>query len=146
MNSDNPNLIRAALDSGILLLDTAHGYMGGRNEEVTGSVIKGRPRDSFLISSKVSAGRDRRTGVSTQAVTTEEFLQKLDISLKRLGLDYVDILCHHGVSRRESAQNEPVLKALEMAKRTERFDLPGSPPMRMNRRLFVRRPTRRSTM
>jgi hypothetical protein len=31
MNSDNPNLIRAALDAGIPLLDTAHGYMGGRN-------------------------------------------------------------------------------------------------------------------
>ncbi len=44
MNSDNPNLIRAALDSGILLLDTAHAYMQGRNEEVIGSVIKGRPR------------------------------------------------------------------------------------------------------
>ncbi len=28
MNSDNPNLVRAALDAGILLLDTAHGYMG----------------------------------------------------------------------------------------------------------------------
>jgi hypothetical protein len=43
MNSDNPNLIRAALDSGLVLLDTAHGYMGGRNEETIGSVIKGRP-------------------------------------------------------------------------------------------------------
>ena len=110
MNSDNPNLIRAALDSGILLLDTAHGYMGGRNEEVIGSVIKGRPRDSFFISSKVSPAQDRRTGVYNEGATTEEFLKKLDLSLKRLGLDYVDILCHHGVSRRESAQFEPVLQ------------------------------------
>ena len=121
MNSDNPNLIRAALDSGILLLDT----MGGRNEEVIGSVIKGRPRDSFLISSKVSPAQDRRTGVYSQAATTEEFLKKLDLSLKGLGLDYVDILSHHGVSRRESAQYEPVLKALEMAKRDGKIRFAG---------------------
>ena len=47
MLTDNPNIIRAALDSGVLLLDTAHGYMGGRNEETIGEVIKGRPRDSY---------------------------------------------------------------------------------------------------
>ncbi|MEK7828001.1 MAG: aldo/keto reductase [Thermodesulfobacteriota bacterium] len=58
MNSDNPNLIRTALDSCIRLLDTAHAYMQGRNEEVIGSVIKGRPRDSYYISSKVSLPQD----------------------------------------------------------------------------------------
>ena len=62
MLTDNPNLIRAALDSGILLLDTAHGYMQGRNEETIGGVIKGRPRDSFFIASKVSLPQDRTTG------------------------------------------------------------------------------------
>ena len=36
MNSDNENLIRAALDGGILHLDAAHGYMRGRNEETIG--------------------------------------------------------------------------------------------------------------
>ena len=46
MLTDNPNIIRTALDSGILLLDTAHGYMQGRNEQTIGEVIKGRPRDS----------------------------------------------------------------------------------------------------
>jgi len=34
MNADNPNLVRAALDGGIFLLDTAHGYQDGRNEEM----------------------------------------------------------------------------------------------------------------
>ena len=116
MNSDNPNLIRAALDSGIIFLDTAHGYMRGRNEEVIGTVIKGRPRDSFVIASKVVPPQNRATGIYTEEATTEDFLKKLDISLKRLGLDYVDILHHHGVSRRESALFEPVLKALEKAK------------------------------
>ncbi|MDI7261070.1 MAG: aldo/keto reductase [Thermodesulfobacteriota bacterium] len=116
MNSDNPNLIRAALDSGMVLLDTAHGYMGGRNEETIGGVIKGRPRDSFMIGSKVGLPQDRTTGLYNEGATTREFLRKLDISLKRLGLDYVEILYHHGVSWRESVVHEPTLKALVKAK------------------------------
>jgi predicted aldo/keto reductase-like oxidoreductase len=117
MNSDNPNLIRAALDSGLVLLDTAHGYMQGRNEETIGGVIKGRPRDSFFISSKVNLPSDRTTGLYVEGATSEEFLKKLDLSLKRLGLDYVDILHHHGVSRKESVTFEPVLEAMERARK-----------------------------
>ncbi len=90
-----------------------------------GSVIKGRPRDSFFISSKVSLPQDRSTGTYNEGATTEEFLRKLDLSLKRLGLDYVDILCHHGVSRKESAQFEPALKALEKAKKDGKIHFAG---------------------
>jgi predicted aldo/keto reductase-like oxidoreductase len=125
MNSDNPNLIRAALDSGMVLLDTAHGYMGGRNEETIGGVIKGRSRDSFMIGSKVSLPQDRTTGLYTEGATTQEFLRKLDISLKRLGLEYVEILYHHGVSRKESVVHEPVLIALEKAKKEGKIRFSG---------------------
>jgi predicted aldo/keto reductase-like oxidoreductase len=125
MNSDNPNLIRAALDSGIVLLDTAHAYMGGRNEETIGSVIKGRPRDSFMIGSKISLPQDRSTGLYLESATTEEFFRKLDISLKRLGLDYVEILYHHGVSHKDSVVYEPVLKAMEKAKKEGKIRFAG---------------------
>jgi len=125
MNSDNPNLIRAALDSGMTLLDTAHGYMGGRNEETIGGVIKGRPRGSFFIASKVSLPQDRTRGLYMEGATSEEFLRKLDLSLKRLGLEYVDILYHHGVSRKESVIFEPVLKAMEQAKKEGKIRFKG---------------------
>jgi hypothetical protein len=125
MNSDNPNLIRAALDSGLVLLDTAHGYMGGRNEETIGTVIKGRPRDSFMIGSKVSLPKDRSTGLYLEGATTDEFLKKLDISLKRLGVDYVEILYHHGVSNKESVVYEPVLKAMERARKEGKIRFAG---------------------
>jgi predicted aldo/keto reductase-like oxidoreductase len=117
MNSDNPNLIRAALDAGMVHLDTAHGYMRGKNEEVIGGVIKGRPRDSFVLATKVSLPRDESTGLYKEAATQEFLLSRLDTSLKRLGLDYVDILYHHNVWKKESALYEPVLKAMEKAKR-----------------------------
>ena len=125
MLTDNPNLIRTALDSGILLLDTGHGYMGGRNEEVVGSVIKGRPRDSYTIATKVSLPQDRTKGLYTAGATTEEFLRKLDLSLKRLGIDYVDILHQHGVSRKESVVYEPVLNAFEKARKDDKIRFVG---------------------
>ena len=125
MLTDNPNLIRTALDSGVLLLDTAHAYMGGRNEEVIGEVIKGRPRDSYFISSKVNLPLDRTTGLYTEGATTEEFVKKLDLSLKRLGVDYVDILYLHGVSNKESVVFEPALKAFDKAKKDGKIRFAG---------------------
>jgi len=117
MNSDNPNLIRAALDAGMVHLDTAHGYMRGKNEEVIGGVIKGRPRDSFVLATKIYLPRDESTGLHKETATEQFFLSRLDTSLKRLSLDYVDILYHHNVWKRESALYEPALKALEKAKK-----------------------------
>ncbi len=117
MNSDNPNLIRAALDAGMVHLDTAHGYMRGKNEEVIGGVLKGRPRDSYVLATKVYLPRNEKTGLYKDTATQEAFSSRLDISLKRLGLDYVDILYHHNVWKRESALYEPILKAMEKAKK-----------------------------
>jgi uncharacterized protein len=125
MNSDNPNLIRAALDSGMVHLDTAHGYMRGKNEEVIGGVIKGRLRDSFVIGTKIYLPRDESTGLSKETATERFFLSRLDTSLKRLGLDYVDILYHHNVWKREFALYEPVLKAVEKAKKDGKVRFAG---------------------
>jgi predicted aldo/keto reductase-like oxidoreductase len=125
MNSDNPNLIRAALDAGMVHLDTAHGYMRGKNEEVIGGVIKGRPRDSFIIGTKIYLPRDESTGLHKETATERFFLSRLDTSLKRLGLDYVDILYHHNVWKREFALYEPALKALEKAKKDGKVRFAG---------------------
>ena len=125
MNSDNPNLIRAALDYGMVHLDTAHGYMRGKNEEVIGGVIKGRPRDSFVIGTKIYLPRDESTGLPKETATEQFFLSRLDTSLKRLGLDYVDILYHHNVWKREFALYEPALKAMEKAKKDGKVRFAG---------------------
>jgi aconitase B len=99
--------------------------MQGRNEETIGGVIKGRPRDSFFIASKVSLPQDRTKGLYTEGATTEEFLRRLDTSLKRLGLEYVDILHSHGVSRKESVVYEPVLNGMEKAKKEGKIRFTG---------------------
>ena len=114
MNSDNENLIRAALDAGIVHLDTAHGYMRGRNEETIGRVIKDRARDSYFIGTKVGSESD-----------TAAFLGKVDLSLKRLGLEYVDILYLHGLGNREAVLAEPMLQALASLKKAGKIRFAG---------------------
>jgi len=118
MNADNPNLVRAALDRGLRLLDTAHGYQNGRNEEMIGPVLAGRARDSFVLCTKVFLSTaDRKTGLFSPDTRPEEVGEKLDLSLKRLGLDHVDVLYLHNQSCREGALFEPALRGLEKAKK-----------------------------
>jgi hypothetical protein len=118
MNSNNENLILSALDAGIVHLDTAHGYQRGTNESVIGKVLKGRPRDSFFLATKVPGEPRSRTGDFSAETTAESFLQKFDLSLQRLGLEYVDVLYLHNVQTREAVLFEPLLKALEQAKKS----------------------------
>ena len=105
MRADNPNLPKAAMKAGIEHFDTAHGYQNGNNEKMLGEVLQDYPRDSFTIATKVGS-RDKK-----------EFLSRLDESLKRLKMDYVDILYSHAVSSRDDVLDEEVLDALKTAKK-----------------------------
>ena len=117
MNSDNPNLVRAALKGGMILLDTAQTYQRGTNETMIGELLQGRPRDSYVIATKARLPVDQKTGIYPAEATEEAYSKKIDTSLKSLGLDHVDIYYHHNVWVRESALYEPIMKALEKAKK-----------------------------
>ena len=120
MNSDNPALVRAALDNGIIHLDTAHGYQRGRNEEMIGGVIKGRPRDSFVVATKVPGNK-----MDTPGETEKAFLDKFHLSLKRLGLDHVDILYLHGKSDRASTLDDLFLNVIQKLKQAGKVRFVG---------------------
>jgi predicted aldo/keto reductase-like oxidoreductase len=116
--SGNPDLMRAALDAGITHFDTTAAHpQQERNEAMIGEVLKGRPRESFIFGPKIHLPRNQTTGLYEKGATEEEFLKRLDASLKRLKMDTVDILYHHDVWRKESALYEPVMKAMDKAKR-----------------------------
>jgi predicted aldo/keto reductase-like oxidoreductase len=117
MNTGNSALVRVALDSGMVMLDTAQTYQRGQNEGMIGEVLKGRPRESYVIATKARLPNNQTTGLYTEEATEEAFLKKVDVSLKNLGLEYVDIYYHHNVWKRESALYEPILKALEKVKK-----------------------------
>jgi len=118
MNADNPELVRAALDAGLVLLDTAHVYQRGKNEEMIGQAIKGRSRDAFVIATKIPCfNHNPQREDPPEDAQTEGFLRMLDISLKRLGLEYVDILHLKNPARRPDVLRPSMLKALETAKK-----------------------------
>jgi len=118
LSAGTPALMHAALDSGITHFDsTASPPQQSRNEEMIGEVLKGRPRDSFIFGTKIYFPRDYKTGLYSREVTEAGFLKKLDESLKRLQIDYVDMLYHHMVPNREAVFYEPVMNAMEKAKK-----------------------------
>jgi len=113
MRADNPNLIEAAYDKGIVHFDTAHGYQRGKNEELCGKVFKGKDRDSFIIATKIPGNRYRAENNEWEIRNNaNEFIEKFEISLKRLQMDYVDILYLHGRRNREETLEVELLDAM----------------------------------
>jgi len=117
MNTDNPQLVRAALDAGYVFLDTAQGYQRGTNEAMLGEILKDRPRNSFVIATKASLPKDQATGGYGLHATEEAYTKKIDTSLKSLRLEYLDVYYHHGTWTREATLHEPILSALQKAKK-----------------------------
>jgi predicted aldo/keto reductase-like oxidoreductase len=119
-NTDNPNLVRSALDKGVKLLATSEAYQNGNNESMVGSVLKERPRDSFII--MTSCGEvnriDAKTGLYKDPFDAKAFLQRVDESLKRLEVDYVDIFIQPFAATRESVFHKPVRKTMEEIKKS----------------------------
>ncbi len=118
MRSDNPSLVKSAIQKGFVHFDTAHGYQEGRNETMLGEIFKNVPRDSFVVSTKISPdGINRETGELGPEATKENILEKFDLSLKRLQLSYVDILYFHGVSNPATALSPVMMEAFGALKK-----------------------------
>jgi aryl-alcohol dehydrogenase-like predicted oxidoreductase len=82
--------VRAALDVGMNFIDTSPYYGRGMSEVLLGVALRGVPRDSYLIGSKL--GRYDRDHFDFSARRVAE---SVDVSLHRLGVEYLDVmLCH----------------------------------------------------
>ena len=81
-------IVRQALDLGVNVIDTAEAYT---TEEQIGVALRGVPRESFILSTKFSPFRHKEEG-------HPPVRSALEGSLRRLGLDYVDVYHVHGVS------------------------------------------------
>jgi len=87
--------IRRALDLGITLLDTADMYGPFTNEKLVGRAIVGR-RDQVVLATKFGIVRHEDGGRSVNG-RPEYVRAACDASLKRLGLDYIDLYYQHRV-------------------------------------------------
>src|SRR5215471_8495810 len=83
--------VAKAFELGIDFIDTANVYAGGQAEEFLGEVLADRPRDSYVLATKLYwQAPDGGRGLSRDQVSTQ-----LDASLSRLRTDYVDLYqCH----------------------------------------------------
>ncbi|MDX1500510.1 MAG: aldo/keto reductase, partial [Woeseiaceae bacterium] len=93
---DTAELMAAAYDAGVNFFDNAEVYAGGQSEELMGRALRklGWRRGSYLVSTKLFWGLN--DGVNEKNTLNRKYLlEGIDGSLKRMGLDYVDILfCH----------------------------------------------------
>jgi voltage-dependent potassium channel beta subunit len=92
-------MMAAAFDGGINFFDNAEGYAGGRSEEIMGQALKrlGWPRLNYVVSTKFFWGLDRAgEAVNRRDTLNRKYLmQAIDGSLKRFGLEHVDLVyCH----------------------------------------------------
>jgi voltage-dependent potassium channel beta subunit len=87
------DLIHAAYDQGINFFDNADAYANGQAEIVMGKAIKDLPREALVISSKVFW--PTMPGPNGRGLSRKHMTESLNASLKRMGVDYVDIyFCH----------------------------------------------------
>ena len=87
--------VRAAIDAGVTLFDTADAYNAGRNEELLGQAVTG-VRESALIATKFGNIR-HADGRRTVNGRPEYVSEACDNSLRRLGVDHIDLFYLHRV-------------------------------------------------
>ncbi|KAI1845117.1 hypothetical protein JX266_008664 [Neoarthrinium moseri] len=94
--------MKAAYDVGVNFFDCAEGYAGGESERVMGEAIQkfGWKRNDLVISTKIywgTANGDRPE--NNRGLSRKHIIEGTDASLKRLQLEYVDLLYAHRPDR-----------------------------------------------
>ncbi len=103
------DVVRAALDLGITLIDTARVY---QTERAVGLALKGRRREGVVISSK-----SPYLDANGQLLTAQAFQENLETSLRELGVEMIDIYFIHGLGLQYyEASRERFLPVLERAR------------------------------
>ncbi|MDM7320967.1 MAG: aldo/keto reductase [Fervidobacterium sp.] len=85
-------VVRYAVYNGVNVIDTAEAYANGIAESMLGMILKEYKREDLVISTKIFWGGD---GPNDKGLSRKHLLEGIWNSLKRLQLDYVDIVyCH----------------------------------------------------
>jgi hypothetical protein len=111
MITSDGSVVERAADIGITYFDTARNYQSGNNERMVGAALKNK-RKNVVLSTK------------TEGLNKEDALAQLDISLKTLGTDFVDIWYLHGKSQ-PSDVNDGLIEAQQIAKKAGKIRFAG---------------------
>ncbi len=101
-------IVRKALDLGINFFDTANVYSEGESEQLLGRALKkfGVQRDGLVVATKVF--HPMGSGPNQRGLSRKHVFEAIDASLRRLGLDYVDLYQIHRFDR-----DTPIEESLE---------------------------------
>ena len=104
-------MVKTALDAGINFIDTANIYAAGRSEQILGRSLKalGIARDDVVIATKVMGPMG--DGPNARGASRGHILSQCRQSLKRLGLDHIDLYQIHGFD--PATPVEETLEALD---------------------------------
>ena len=87
-------IVKHALEAGVNFIDLADFYSAGVGEEVVGRILKRLiRRDDIVVATKVGYGT--RPGINASGHSRKHILDSIDLSLGRLGMDYVDLYMLH---------------------------------------------------
>lgn len=116
------DLVRAAVDEGVVYIHTSSSYSERNQERRLGEVCRSLSRASFVIGTspdlpyQFMRGQDLSADVGT-AVNPGLITRSLEDSLRLLGLEYVDIYYLASVNARASTLHEPYLREFERLKK-----------------------------
>src|ERR1700752_630796 len=99
--------LKRALELGINFFDTANTYSDGTSEEIVGRALKDfARREEIVVATKVYF--PMREGPNARSLSRKAILTEIDASLRRLGMDYVDLYQIHRWD-----YDTPILETLE---------------------------------
>lgn len=99
-------LMATAYDAGINMFDTAEGYSEGNSEREIGRVIQemGWKRSDLIITTKIFFGDGSSKEPNSKGLSRKHIIEGLNESLRRLRMDYVDIVYAHRPDRNVSME------------------------------------------
>jgi aryl-alcohol dehydrogenase-like predicted oxidoreductase len=92
--ADSRPFVKRAIEGGINFFDTADMYSRGVSEQVSGKLLKEMlPRDEYVLATKVYFAHGEKPNQG--GLSRKHIMDAIDVSLKNLGLDYVDLYQIH---------------------------------------------------
>jgi aryl-alcohol dehydrogenase-like predicted oxidoreductase len=92
--NDSRAVVKHAIDQGVNFFDTANIYSFGASEEILGRALRDyAKRDEVVVATKVFM--KMKDGQNTGGLSRKSILNEIDNSLKRLGMEYVDLYIIH---------------------------------------------------
>ena len=124
--SEALSAVHAAFDVGMNFIDTSPFYGRGMSEVLLGVALRGIPRDSYILGSKLG-----RYDADHFDFSAERVAESVDVSLHRMGVDYLDIMLCHDIEFVEMSQiveeTLPALRKVQQQGKVRFIGISGYP-------------------